>query len=66
MIEQLQDILPIVIPFIVIALIIVGVALLDLRKQTSTRGPKWMWVLIVCFITFVGPFSYFMIGRKEE
>ncbi len=64
--EQLREIMPILIPALAIGLIIVGIALLDLRKQTSIRGPKWMWVLIICFITYFGPFAYFMLGRKEE
>lgn len=64
--EQLQQLLPIVIPLLVIALIIVVVSILDLRKQTTTRGPKWMWACIICLGTFWGPLAYFVIGRKEE
>jgi len=64
--EQLRELIPILIPVVAIMLAIVGIALLDLRKQTLTRGPKWMWALIICFTSFIGPLAYFMMGRKEE
>ena len=66
MTEELRQAIPILVPLVVIGLIIVGVALLDMRKQTSTRGPKWMWALIICFVTYLGPLAYFVVGRKEE
>jgi len=66
--EQLRQLIPILIPLVVIAFILGVAALLDLRKQTSTRGPKWMWALIifVTFTSFIGPLAYFTVGRKEE
>jgi hypothetical protein len=53
-------------PVIIIQIILLVVALLDLRKQPFTRGPKWMWVLIIVFINIIGPIVYFLAGRKEE
>jgi len=66
--EQLRQLIPILIPIVVIALALAVAAFLDLRKQTSTRGPKWMWalIIIVTFSSFLGPLAYFTIGRKEE
>jgi len=68
MFEQLREFIPILIPVIVIAFGISVAALLDLRKQTSTRGPKWMWAVIICLsiTSFFGPLAYFTLGRKEE
>lgn len=51
-------------PLFIIQIILMVIALLDLRKVTATRGPKWMWVLIIVFINMVGPILYFVIGRK--
>jgi len=66
--EPLQRLIPVLIPLVVVAVIVAVVALLDLRKQTVTRGPKWMWAVFICItITcFIGPLVYFVIGRKEE
>jgi hypothetical protein len=41
-------------------------ALVDLIKRPKTRGPKWIWVLIVVFINLIGPIVYFIVGREEE
>jgi hypothetical protein len=66
MFKELQQYLPILIPLVVIGLIVIAVTLLDLKKQTATRGPKWMWVLVIFFIQIFGPIAYYVIGRKEE
>jgi hypothetical protein len=62
----LQQILPLLIPVLIIQLILLIVALLDLRKQAVTRGPKWMWALIIIFVNIIGPILYFVLARKEE
>ena len=63
---QLKELIPILIPAVVILLIIMVAAFLDLRKQTVTRGPKWMWAVLICIPNLIGPLAYFLIGRKEE
>ena len=66
--EMLQKLIPVLIPLAVIAIGVAVAALLDLRKQTATRGPKWMWAVFICvtITSFIGPLFYFAIGRKEE
>jgi hypothetical protein len=61
-----QQILPLVIPVIIIQIILLVTGLLDLIKQPATRGPKWMWALIIPFVQIIGPILYFTLGRKEE
>ena len=61
-----QQILPLVIPIVIIQIILLVVALLDLIKQRATRGPKWMWAIIIPFVQIIGPILYFTLGRKEE
>ena len=64
--EELSKFLPLIIPLILIQLGLMVFALLDLRKRDKTRGPKWMWALIIIFGELVGPIVYFVIGRIDE
>lgn len=64
--EQLQEILPLLIPILIIQLALVVFALVDLIRRPRTKGPKWMWVLIILFINFIGPIVYLIVGRDES
>jgi len=63
--NEISQILPLLIPIIIIELGLMIWALIDLIKQPATRGPKWMWVLIIILVNFIGPIIYFIIGREE-
>ena len=63
---ELMKYLPLIIPLFVIQLGLMITALIDLIKREKTRGPKWMWVLIVLFVNMIGPIVYFVIGREDE
>ncbi|MFN2744762.1 MULTISPECIES: PLDc N-terminal domain-containing protein [Bacillus] len=52
-------------PFIVLYLILILSALVSCLKE-ETNGPKWLWVLIIAGISFIGPVSYFVIGKKTH
>jgi len=41
-------------------------ALVDLIRRAQTRGPKWVWVLVIVLVNYIGPIIYFVAGRKEE
>lgn len=64
--ENFQQYLPLIIPLVLIQLVLMVTALLDLRKREKTRGPKWMWALIIIFGELIGPIVYFTVGRLEE
>ena len=64
--ENVQQYLPMIIPLVIIQLVLMAAALLDLRRREKTRGPKWMWILIIIFGELVGPIVYFAVGRLEE
>jgi hypothetical protein len=64
--EQLRQLIPLLIPVILIQFGLMIAALVDLIKRPKTRGPKWVWVLIVVFINLIGPIIYFVVGREEE
>ncbi|MBS4205563.1 PLD nuclease N-terminal domain-containing protein [Lederbergia citrea] len=53
-------------PLIEIQLILVVVALINLTKQAYTNGPKWLWVLIILFVSMFGPILYFVFGRSKD
>ena len=52
-------------PLLILQIVLMVVALLDIRKIEQTNGPKLIWVLIIIFICTVGPIVYFIFGRKE-
>ena len=63
--EQIRQFLPFIIPIIILQLILLVVALLDLARRERTRGPKWVWVLVILFINIIGPILYLVVGREE-
>ena len=63
---ELQDILPFLIPLILLQLVLLVLGLIDLSKRQYTRGPKWLWALIIIFGEIWGPVVYFIFGRGEE
>jgi hypothetical protein len=64
--EIIKQYLPFLIPIIVIELVLMITALVDLVRREKTRGPKWMWAIIIVLTNFIGPIAYFVVGRKEE
>lgn len=52
-------------PLLILQIVLMVVALLDIRKIEQTNGPKLIWVLIIIFISTIGPIVYFIFGRKE-
>ena len=63
--EQIRQFLPFLIPIILLQLVLLVVALLDLARRERTRGPKWVWVLVIVFVNIIGPILYLMLGRDE-
>lgn len=64
--ELLRQLIPLLIPIILIQFGLMVAALVDLIKRPKTRGAKWIWVVIVVFVNLIGPIIYFIIGRDEE
>lgn len=57
--------IPLIIPIVLLQLGLMIAALVDLSKRERTRGPKWMWVLIIVLGELLGPILYFVIGKEE-
>jgi hypothetical protein len=64
--ELIKQYLPLLIPVVLIELGLMVIALVDLIRRSRTRGPKWVWVLVIVLINFIGPIIYFVVGRLEE
>lgn len=64
--QQISEMLPVLAPIVIIALVMLAIALNDLRQRSATRGPKWMWVAIICCGGLLGSVAYLAAGRKEE
>ena len=62
----IKQYLPLLIPIILIQLGLLITALVDLVRRPHTRGPKWVWALVILFVNIIGPIVYFVAGRKEE
>ncbi len=66
-IESIIQMLPYMVPIIIVEAILVAVALVDLAKRKHvTGGRKFIWVLVTVCIQFIGPIIYLVLGRKEE
>lgn len=63
--EFITDNLPLLIPIVLIQLALIVFALADLLRRDNTRGPKWVWVLVILFVNMIGPIIYFLLGRDE-
>ena len=66
-----QDLSPISRAGIVVAATIqlglLGAAQADIhrRRADELNGPRWLWVA-VSFINFIGPITYFAVGRRPK
>jgi hypothetical protein len=63
--DILMKYLPLLIPVLVIELALLIAAFIDIIRREQTRGPKWIWLIVILF-NLIGPIVYFLFGRKEE
>ncbi len=35
----------------------------DLWKRPKTRGPKWLWGILIFLVNYLGPIFYLVWGR---
>ncbi|MGC8873278.1 MAG: PLD nuclease N-terminal domain-containing protein [Chloroflexia bacterium] len=62
---ELRHWLPLLLPILLLQWGLVIGALIDLLRRERTRGPKWVWVLVIVLVNFFGPIAYFLFGREE-
>ncbi len=63
--DTLRELLPLLWPLVAIQVGLMIFALIDLSRRSATRGPKWVWALVIIFINIIGPIVYFVVGREE-
>ncbi len=54
-----------ILPIIVLQFILMFVALIDVLRHQRTNGPFVMWILIIVFVSLLGPIVYFIFGRRQ-
>lgn len=60
------DMLPFLIPLFIIEVALVVIALVDLVKRERVRGGnKVVWVLVIIFVSTIGPIVYLLLGRVK-
>ncbi len=62
---ELKPWLPLLFPLLILELGLLIFALRDLRLRERTRGSKWMWAIIILFVSLLGPVLYLTLGREE-
>ena len=64
---ELSEILPLLIPLVVIQLALIGFPLRDLMdpERRVKGGNKLAWGVIIVFVNLIGPLVYFILGREE-
>ena len=63
--ENISSLIPFLIPIILLQLGLMVFALADLMRRERTKGPKWVWALVIIFVNLIGPIIYLVAGREE-
>ena len=64
--NEFLEMLPLLAPIFLVWLVMLIAGLADLVRRQNTRGPKWVWYLVVIFFSILGPVLYFLFGREES
>lgn len=64
-IHELTRILPMLAPLVLIQLVLMIAGLVDWLRRERTRGPKWVWLVVIVVCSIIGPVAYFLIGREQ-
>ena len=63
--NELLEALPLLIPLLLVWFGLLVAGLVDLIPRQKTRGPKWIWFIVVICFSMIGPLVYFLFGREE-
>ncbi len=65
--DAIKDMLPFLIPILIIQLALLVFALVDLVKRKRVKGGnKILWGALIILIDIIGPIIYFLFGREED
>ena len=63
--DNFNELVPFLVPIILIQVGLIIVALRDLIGRERTKGPKWAWALIILLVNIFGAIVYLAAGREE-
>ncbi|MFN8376571.1 MAG: PLD nuclease N-terminal domain-containing protein [Anaerolineae bacterium] len=63
---DLQTLLPLLIPLIIIQLALQISALVDIWRHKGAKSNTPVWVVVVILFQIFGAVAYFLLGRKES
>ncbi|MGD1994883.1 MAG: PLD nuclease N-terminal domain-containing protein [Anaerolineae bacterium] len=63
--ESIRQWIPLLAPILLIEIALMIVALVDLARRERTKGPKWVWAVVIVLLNLIGPILYFVFGREE-
>ena len=65
--KVITDMLPFLIPLIVVEFGLLIIALVDLLKREYYKtDTKIVWAIVIVVFGIIGPVIYFIFGRKEQ
>lgn len=64
--ELVKEYWQLLLPLFLLQLTLMVIGLIDLfRRDRQTRGPKWVWAIVIVLGELLGPIVYFAAGRKD-
>jgi len=63
--DKIKELIPLLIPIIILQFGLMVAALIDVIKREKTKGPKWVWIVVIVLVNLFGPIIYFIAGRDE-
>ena len=65
--KVITDMLPFLIPVLIVELALMVVALVDLLKREYYKSEvKIVWAIVIVIFGIIGPIVYLIFGRKER
>ncbi|MGM8216302.1 PLD nuclease N-terminal domain-containing protein [Bacillaceae bacterium W0354] len=62
---NVMELIKMLLPLIILQFILIVVALIDLARIEETKGPKWVWAIVIVLGNLIGPIIYFIFGRRQ-
>ncbi len=63
--DTLNELLPFLVPIVLLEITLLVIALVDLIRRERTRGPKWVWAIVIVVVNIIGPIVYLLFGRED-
>jgi len=62
----LMQLISMLVPILLLQLVLIIFSLIQLNKHGVKNLNKTIWILIIVFITTIGPILYLIIGRNDN